>query len=389
MKDETKLVVAGRDPDANHGVVNPPVYHASTILYPSMAEMETRQAARLRGERGVYYGRFGTPTTFALEDVVAAVEGGHACMLYSSGLGAIAGTLLAFLNAGDHLLMVDSAYRPTRQFCDTILARFGVETTYYDPLVGAGIAAMIRSNTAVVFVESPGSHTFEVQDVPAIAAAAHEAGAVVVMDNTWASPLFFKPFAHGVDVSIQAATKYIVGHSDAMLGTATATEAAWPRLREAGLALGQCAGPDDVYLCQRGIRTLAARLHRHQESGIEIARWLGRRAEVARVLHPALPGSPGHEIWRRDFLGASGLFSVIFEPCSKEALAAFVDGLELFGLGASWGGYESLVLPQRPVRTAVPWRAEGPLVRFHVGLEDVDDLKADLEAGFARLKAAA
>lgn len=388
MKDRTRAVTAGRDPAAQHGIVNPPVWHASTVLFPSLAALE--EASR-SPHRGVFYGRRGTPTSFALEDAIAEIEGGAHCRLCPSGLAAIATALLAFLDSGEHLLMVDSVYGPTRAFCEGILRRFGVETTYYDPLIGARIAELIRPETRVVFVESPGSLTFEVQDVPAIAAAAHERGVRVLMDNTWASPLYFKPFAHGVDVSIQAATKYLVGHSDAMLGSITATEESWPALLRAHGQLGQCAGPDDIYLAQRGLRTLAVRLERHWQNGLILAEWLRGRPEVARVLHPALPEDRGHALWKRDFLGASGLFAAVLHPCSKAALAAMVDGLELFGMGYSWGGYESLVLPSdpRPLRSATKWSAAGPLLRFHAGLEDIDDLIADLEAGFARLNAAA
>jgi cystathionine beta-lyase len=388
MKDRTRVVTAGRDPAAQHGIVNPPVWHASTVLFPSLAALE--EASR-SPHRGVFYGRRGTPTSFALEDAIAEIEGGAQCRLCPSGLAAIATALLAFLGSGDHLLMVDSVYGPTRAFCDGTLRRFGVETTYYDPLIGARIADLIRSDTRVVFVESPGSLTFEVQDVPAIAAAAHARGAYVLMDNTWASPLYFKPFAHGVDVSIQAATKYLVGHSDAMLGSITTTEESWPQLLRAHGQLGQCAGPDDIYLGQRGLRTLAVRLERHWQNGLILAEWLRTRPEVARVLHPALPDDPGHALWRRDFLGASGLFAAVLHPCSKAALAAMVDDLQLFGMGYSWGGYESLVLPSdpRPLRSATEWREEGRLLRFHAGLEDIDDLIADLEAGFARLNATA
>jgi cystathionine beta-lyase len=388
MKDDTKLVAAGRHPEANHGVVNPPVYHASTILYPSVASMRELHAARAQDVRGVYYGRMGTPTTHALEDAVLAVEGGHRCVLYPSGLGAISGAMLSILKTGDHLLMVDTVYAPTRRLCDNTLARYGVETTYYDPLIGAGIADLIRPNTAVVYVEAPGSITFEMQDIPAIAEAAHAKGALVVMDNTWASPLYYKPFEHGVDMSIQAGTKYIVGHSDVMLGTVTANETAWPRLREGNQDLGYSVGPDDIYLALRGMRTLSVRLERHQTNALEMAKWFQARPEVDRVLYPALEDDPGHEIWKRDFLGASGLFGVVLKPCSEQAVAAMIDDLELFGMGFSWGGYESLVVPQKPIRTATSWSEEGPLLRFHIGLEDTADLKADLEAGFARLKKA-
>lgn len=381
--DETKAVHAGRDPKSNHGIVNPPVYHASTVLFPSYAELKNPT-------QRVQYGRRGTPTTFALEDAVLALEGGHGCAIVPSGLAAITTTLLALTGSGDKVLVTDSVYGPTRRFCDTMLARMGVETVYYDPLIGADIAGLIDDRTRLVFVESPGSLTFEVQDVPAIAAAARARGVKTVIDNTWASPLFFKPFEHGCDVSIQAATKYIVGHADTMLGTITATEETWPLIHAAHGELGLCAGPDDMYLALRGLRTLDVRLRRHMSQGIALAEWLEARPEVRRVIHPALPSHPGHDLWKRDFLGASGLFSVILEPVSGEALGAMLDGLELFGMGYSWGGFESLVVPSNParMRTATPWTEEGRLLRFHVGLEHIDDLKADLEAGFARLAAA-
>ena len=390
MKEDTIIVHSGRHPEDYHGAVNPPVYHASTILSATLDELEERDRKRhVIGE--VFYGRYGTPTSFALEEAVATLEGGHASLATSSGLAAISTALMAFLSAGDHLLMVDSAYRPTRRFCDHMLRRFGIETTYYDPLVGAGIAACMRDETRAVFVESPGSLTFEVQDVPAIAAAAHQRGAVVIMDNTWASPLFFKPFVHGVDVSIQAATKYVVGHSDALVGTITATEEAWPPIQRAARALGVAPGSEECYLAHRGLRTLAVRLRRHQATALALAEWLRAREQVARVMHPALPDDPGHRIWRRDFTGASGLFGLVLSrPYPRRCLAAMLDGFEHFAMGYSWGGYESLIVPTYPekVRTATTWQAPGPTLRIHAGLEDPDDLIEDLERGLARLDAA-
>jgi cystathionine beta-lyase len=385
MKQDTTIVHAGRDPDANFGAVNPPVYHASTILFSSIAE------ARARGARyhEVYYGRLGTPTTFAFEDAVNAIEGGYRTLVAPSGMAAISTALLAYLGAGDHVLVVDSVYAPTRRFCDTLLTRMGVSVTYYDPLIGDRIAERMRETTKVVYTESPGSHTFEVQDIPAIAEVAHARGARVLLDNTWATGVFFKAFAHGVDVTIGAATKYYVGHSDAMLGTITSNEESWEPLGRAHRELGVCAGPDDVYLGQRGLRTMGVRLRRHEETALTLARWLDAQPEVDRVLHPAFPSCPGHEIWKRDFTGSSGLFSVVLRGLDLERVAALVDGLELFGLGGSWGGFESLVLPSFPAppRTAKPWPAGETLVRFHAGLEDADDLIADLEAGFQRLRA--
>lgn len=386
MKEETKVVTAGRDPENHYGIINPPVYHASTVLFSTLAALEGRDPL---SSRSVTYGLRGTPTQFALNQALAELEGGHECWLFPSGLAAVVVALLAYVKAGDHVLMTDSVYGPTRTFCDIWLRRFGVATTYYDPLIGSAIAGLMRPETTIVFTESPGSLTFEVQDIPAISAAAKDGGATVIMDNTWASPLYFKPFEHGVDVSVQAATKYIVGHSDAMLGSVTSTEAAWPALQRAALLFGQQGAPDDCYLAQRGLRTMAVRLARHQETGLRLARCLLDRPEVDQVLHPGLPGDFGHDIWKRDFTGASGLFGVVLKPCSRQGLAAMLDGLELFGMGYSWGGYESLILPSdpRPVRTATRWSAPGPLLRIHAGLEDPQDLIADLEAGFERLKA--
>jgi len=382
QKDATRLAHAGREPARQHGFVNTPIYRGSTVLFPTLACLEAN-------DQDFTYGRLGTPTVKALEEAIAELEGGQRTLLTPSGLSAIATSLMAFVSAGDEVLISDSVYRPTRRFCDHVLKRLGVKTIYYDPLIGAGIDKLITKKTRVVFTESPGSQTFEVQDVPAIAKAAHAAGAVVILDNTWATPLYFKPFAHGVDVSIQAATKYIVGHADAMLGAITATGEAAQAVAKAHEDLGLCPGPEDVYLGLRGLRSLGVRLERHQKSGLELARWLGERPEVARVIHPALPSDPGHALWRRDFTGASGLFSIVLKPVSQERLAAMLDGLSLFGMGYSWGGFESLILPFDPTayRTATTWRAEGPALRLHVGLEDVGDLKADLEAGFARLRA--
>jgi len=387
MKRDTLIVHSGRHPEDQFGAVNPPVYHASTITFRSVADLERTAKTPFDGVR---YGRFGTPTVFAFEEAVAALEGGWRTVATSSGLGAIAGALTAFLSAGDHLLMVDSTYFPSRKFCDTILARFGIETTYYDPLIGAGITALMRPNTKVVFVESPGSLTFEVQDVPAIATAAHAGGAIVMMDNTWGTPLFFRPFEKGVDVSIQAATKYIVGHADAMLGTITTTEEHWLRVKTAVAAFGYSAGSDEAYLGLRGLRTLSARLSRHQESTLKITQWLETRPEVLRVLYPALPSDPGHELWRRDFLGACGLFGLILQPGPKAAVEAMLDGLNYFGLGYSWGGFESLAIPSLPnavVRTATRWEPAGNMIRLHIGLEDAEDLMTDLEDGLKSYKA--
>ena len=391
MKDETLIIRAGRHPHDNHGAVNPPVYHASTILADSLADYEQKSRERVADKPGTYYGRFGTPTTLALEEAVAALEGGYKAHVYPSGLAACSGALLAFLSAGDNVLMTDSVYGPTRSLANGLLKRFGVSTTFYDPLIGAGIEALIQPNTKVIYLESPGSLTFEVQDVPAITGVAHRRGVTTIIDNTWGTPFYFKPFEHGVDVSVQAATKYIVGHSDAMLGIVTANKEHWLRLRATTNELGQSAGPDDVYLAQRGLRTMAVRLKQHWETGVLLAEWIARQPEVQRVLHPALPGDPGHALWRRDFRGACGLFGVVLKPVKHEAFAAMIDGLELYGIGASWGGYESLVVPFVPqkLRSATQWPDPGPCFRIHAGLEHIDDLIADMEAGFKRLRAAA
>jgi cystathionine beta-lyase len=384
LRPATRLVTGGRDTAVNHGFVNPPVFHASTVLYPSAEDFLARRTRYV-------YGRRGTPTSEALETALRELEG-PACAgvaLLPSGLAAISTTLLAILGAGDHLLVTDSVYQPTRKFCDGVLRRYGITTTYYDPMIGGGIAALMQPSTRAVFVEAPGSLSFEVQDVPAIAEAAHARGAMVLMDNTWASPLYFRALDKGVDLSIQAGTKYIGGHSDVMLGTVSASAAAWDRLRGTIHALGLCVGPDDIYLGLRGLRTMGVRLAQHYQAGLKVARWLAARREVARVLHPALDTCPGHAIWARDFSGASGLFSVILKPFAQSAVNAFLNELDLFGIGPSWGGFESLAIPFdcTAIRTATEWAPGGPTVRFHIGLEDVDDLIGDLERGFAALAA--
>jgi cystathionine beta-lyase len=382
---DTKLVTAGRDPKSYHGFVNPPVYHASTVLYPSA---EDYVAHRSRYQ----YGRRGTPTTEALEQALQELEGPQCAgvALVPSGLAAISTALLAVVRSGDHVLVTDSAYGPTRTFCDQILARLGVTTTYYDPLVGAGIADLFRPDTRAVYLESPGSQSFEMQDVGAITKAAKAKGAIVMIDNTWATPLYFRPLDHGVDLVIQAGTKYIGGHSDVMLGTISANAATLAALKNTVRYTGLHEAPDDTYLGLRGLRTLGVRLARHFESGVAVARWLETRPEVLRLLHPALPSHPGHAIWKRDFTGASGLFSMVLKPVPQKAYYAFLDTLELFGIGASWGGYESLAIPFdcTTYRTATRWAPGGPTVRFHIGLEAIEDLIADLERGFAALKAA-
>jgi cystathionine beta-lyase len=384
FRERTRLVHAGRDPLEQHGFVNTPIYRGSTVLYPTLDD--------IRHRRGRYsYGTKGTPTIDSLERAWTSIAGAAGTVLTPSGLAAVTVGLMACLKSGDHLLVTDSVYRPTRVFCDTVLKRFGVETTYFDPLIGADITQLFRPNTAAVFTEAPGSQSFEMQDVPAIAAAAHAHGACVLIDNTWATPLYFPPHERGADIAIEAGTKYLSGGSDLLLGLTSANEAWWPRLRATFDSFAMCAGPEDVFLGLRGLRTMALRLGEHQKQALEMARWLQARPEVERVLHPALESDPGHAIWKRDFTGASGLFSIILKPASEAALAAMLDGLELFGMGFSWGGFESLVIPFdcAEYRTATTWKEAGPALRFHIGLEDLDDLKSDLDAGFARLRAAA
>lgn len=390
MHDETRLILAGRDPLANHGVVNPPVYHASTILYESIPAMRRLwQKAADPDNACTTYGRKGNPTALSFEEAVAELEGGHRAFATPSGLSAVTSALLSCLKTGDHLLMTDSCYGPSRAFCNGMLARMGIETTYYDPCSPDDVKAKIRPETRVVFTESPGSQTFEIQDIPAIAAIAHENGSLVLMDNTWASPLYYKSFAHGVDISIHAATKYMVGHSDALLGVIVATREAWPIIQKGCWELGQCAGPDDLYLAQRGLRTMAVRLAHHEKAALHMAEWLKQRPEVKRVLHPALPEDPGHEIWKRDYRGSTGLFGfILHEKYNRQSVENMIDSLELFGLGYSWGGYESLLIPCDPAagRTAVPWTEKGHLLRIYVGLEAVEDLQGDLERAFALLE---
>jgi cystathionine beta-lyase len=384
-KAETTLVTAGRDATAQKGFVNPPVVRGSTVLYPTADDLHAH-----RGE--FQYGRHGTPTTKALCEALMALEGPQCAGvgLAPSGLSAISTALLAVLKAGDHLLVCDNAYRPSRNFCNGMLARYGVETTYFDPLIGAGIKTLLRPNTKAVLVEAPGSQSLEMPDIPAIAAVAHAHGALVIDDNTWATPLYHRSLDQGVDISMQAATKYIGGHSDIMFGTISANAKAWPLISDAIRMLGVCTGPDDVFLALRGLRTLAVRLAQHHRSGLEMARWLATRPEVIRVLHPALENDPGHAIWKRDFTGACGLFSIILKPAPEKAVNALLDTLTLFGMGYSWGGFESLVIPFdcAPYRTATQWAPGGPALRLHIGLENIEDLKADLESGFKAFNAA-
>ncbi len=378
-------MTAGRDTKAQKGFVNPPVVHGSTVLYPTAEDLHAH-----RGE--FQYGRHGTPTTKALQETLMALEGPQCAGvgLAPSGLAAISTALLAVLKTGDHLLVCDNAYRPTRNFCNGMLARYGIETTYFDPLIGGAIEKLFKPNTRAVLVEAPGSQSFEMPDILAIAAVAHERGALVIDDNTWATPLYHRSLEQGVDISIQAATKYIGGHSDIMFGTISANAKTWPRVSEAIRLLGVCAGPDDVFLALRGLRTLAVRLAQHHRAGLEMARWLANRPEVIRVLHPALESDPGHAIWKRDFTGASGLFSIVLQAKPQAAVDAMLNSLKLFGMGYSWGGFESLAIPFdcTEYRTATRWAPGGPTLRLHIGLENVEDLKADLDRGFAVFNAA-
>lgn len=385
--DETILTHAGRDPRRQRGAVNPPVYRASTIVFETVEAYDRRKESFYDG---ISYGLYGTPTTFALAEAVARIEGGTRTVLTGSGTAAIALALTAFLKSGDHVLIADNAYQNTRTFCDTTLAGFGIETTYYDPLVGADIESLVKPNTRVIYMESPGSLTFEVMDVPAIATVARKRGIITLIDNAWASPLYCKPLALGVDISIQPATKYLSGHSDVLLGAVTTRdEALFRRVKDIAGRFGSNAAPDDCFLVLRGMRSLAVRMERHRANGLALAAWLADRPEVDRVLHPALPGHLGHEIWKRDFKGASGLFGVLLRPTSKETVARMIESLRLFGIGSSWGGFESLIVPGYPARTrtATPWTETGPLLRIHAGLESVDDLVDDLTHGFAVLGA--
>jgi cysteine-S-conjugate beta-lyase len=379
----TRLVTAGRDPFAQHGFVNTPIYRGSTVLYRNAEDFLQRKAK-------FTYGTKGTPTTESLEVAWNDLTGAAGTVLVPSGLAAITVALMCCLKSGDHLLVTDSVYRPTRNFCDSILKRFGVETEYYDPLIGADITKLFKPNTRAVFTEAPGSLSFEMQDIPAIAAAAHTRDIVVLMDNTWATPLFFSAHAKGVDISIDAGTKYLSGSSDLLLGLVSANERYWAKLRTTFDTMAICAGPEDVFLALRGLRSMRVRLLHQQESGLAVARWLAGRPEVLRVLHPALETDAGHAIWKRDFTGASSLFSVIFKPMPEAAMHAFINALTLYGIGASWGGFESLAIPFdcTPFRSATEWNPGGPAIRFHIGLEDVGDLTADLERGFAAMRTA-
>jgi cystathionine beta-lyase len=381
MRRKTRLVHAGRDPSAQHGFINTPIYRGSTVLFPDVATLRSNN-------QRYTYGTKGTPTTDALEQAWSELAGAAETVLTPTGLAAISLALLTCASAGQHILVTDSAYGPTRHFCNSVLKRMGIETSYYDPLIGAGIEALIKPNTAAVLVEAPGSQSFEMQDVPAIADVAHRYNLCVVMDNTWATPLFFPPHERGVDLAVEAGTKYLSGHSDLMLGLISANKAWAKRLRDTFNAMALCAGPEDVFLALRGLRTMELRLREAEQQGLTLAHWLSERPEVSRVLHPALPSHAGHDIWKRDFLGSSGLFSLILKPCAQEKVDAFLNNLRLFGLGYSWGGFESLVIPFdcSSYRTATTWAPEGPALRFQIGLEDSEDLKDDLDRAFKFLR---
>ncbi|MBT7955361.1 MAG: cystathionine beta-lyase [Rhodospirillaceae bacterium] len=382
---DTRIVHTGSNPKAQKGVVNPPVYRASTVIFPTVQAMKDAEKNKFDT---TFYGVHGTPTQFAFEDAMADLEGGYRAVSVSSGLAAITTALITFLDSGDHLLMVDSVYGPTRNFCNTTLKSFGVETTYYDPMIDAGIEELIKPNTKVIFTESPGSYTFEIQDIPAITKVARQHDIKVMIDNTWAAGYYFKPFDHGVDISIQATTKYQAGHADLIMGHIIAnSEKDWRTIKANTATLGQAVSPDACYLGLRGLRTLSVRLEQHQESALTLASWLDERPEVNTILHPAFPSCPGHDIWQRDFTGSSGLFSIILKDFSEAQVNAMLDGMDYFAMGYSWGGFESLMVASDPakIRSATKWQAAGPLLRLHAGQEDVEDLIADLERGFDRL----
>ncbi len=387
MKKDTKLTHLGRTAALTPGTVNLPIYRASTVLFNSMEEQRAIQKSFDADEQVPTYGVFNMPGSLALENAVAEIEGGYRAVAYSSGLAAVACAVLACVKSGDHVLMPDSCYFPARRLADRYLARFGVDTTFYDPCIGTGIEALMQPNTTVVYTESPGSHTFEIQDIPAIAKIAHARGARVIIDNAWATGYHFNAFEHGCDLVIQPATKYYAGHSDVLIGLVVSNEETWHDLKWTTLDLGQRASPDDCFLTLRGMRTMGVRLARHQESATKVARWLQQRPEVARVMYPALESDPGHAIWKRDFTGAGGLFTIELHDCSETQLAAMMDGYELFGMGYSWGGFESLAVVAHIARTVTDM-PRGKLVRYSIGLEDPDDLIRDLEAGFHRLRSA-
>lgn len=388
MFEDTKLTRVGTNEDG-FGIINPPVYRASTIHFPTIDAFDRRFDGRYDG---IVYGSYGTPTTKALESAIAELENANRALVLSSGTAAITLTFMACVRPGDHVLLADCAYKSTRALCETLLRRLGVETSCFRPDAGADIEAAIRPETRLVFLESPGSYTFEMQDIPAITAVCRRRGVLTAIDNTWASPLFFRPLDHGVDISTQAATKYLCGHSDVMLGSiAVNDEELFRTLKDTAIQFGNSVSPADCYLALRGMRTMGVRLRQHQATALRLIEWLSGRLEVERCLYPAWPDDPGHAIWKRDFQGASGLFGVVLRPAGREAVAALVDGMRYFRIGASWGGYESLMIPAYPTRDFAepPWSERGPLLRLHAGLEDPRDLIADLEEGFARFRSAA
>lgn len=381
VQTDTIITHAGSDPDSHHGFVNPPIYRGSTVVFPDVETMS-------RGGQRYQYGRWGNPTTVALTEAITELEGAAGTVLCPSGLSACTTAILTAVSTGGHLLVPDNVYGPARHFCDTVGVRFGIETTYYDPTIGAEIESLIRPNTMAIYTESPGSHTLEIQDIKVITDIAHRHNALVIMDNTWATPLYFKPILAGVDLSIMAATKYVVGHSDALIGTLAASSRAWDRLKDFHFQTGLYVGPDDVALALRGLRTMAVRLARHQENALRVAKWLEERDEIARVIYPALPSHPNHDLWRRDFSGASGLFSFVMKPAPQSAVNSMLNGLSLFSIGYSWGGFESLAITVDPrkLRSTTEWSDEGHLVRLHIGLENPEDLIADLERGLERFR---
>lgn len=379
---DTLLAHAGRDPSRHSGAVNTPVYRASTILFENLAALESKESARLR------YGRRGTPTTHALEDAICALENADRALIAPSGVSAISVILMAYADPGAHYLISDSSYGPTRKFCEFTLKKYGIEATYYDPAIGADIEKLIRPETRLIWMESPGSQTFEVQDVPAITQVAQRHGIVTAIDNTWSGGYFFRPLDLGVSISLQAGTKYISGHSDLMMGTIACREEEYDRLRETYLRFGVCIGSDDAFLAMRGLRTLGVRMKQHHTNGLIVANWLQEQEEVIKVMHPALPDDPGHKLWKAQFTGASGLFGFVMKQVNHDALKRMFDGLHLFGMGSSWGGYESLLVPTNPAvyRTATNWQPEGQTVRIHVGLEDPADLISELRQSFNRTR---
>lgn len=380
---ETILTHSGRQTGDHFGFVNTPVFRGSTVLFKTIDDLDNHDLP-------YRYGRTGNPTTRAVETVVSELEGAKGTVLAPSGLAAVSTALMSVVAAGDEILVTDSVYEPTRLFCSETLTRLGVTTRFYDPRIGAGIVDLVTERTAAIFVESPGSLTFEVQDLPAIAKVANARSIALIVDNSWATPLYFKPLALGADIVVHAGTKMFIGHSDAMFGTASANERVWPRLSRTHRLMGICASADDAFLAARGLRTLAIRMKEHEARALELARWLEDQPTVRQIFHPALEQHPDHAIWKRDFTGSGSLFSVLLEPAPREAVAAMVNSFELFGMGYSWGGYESLCLPIHPerIRTAVDWNAPGDMFRIHVGFENIDDLKADLQAGLDRYRAA-